>query len=87
MDRSRLSTQKQHSHLQKTLVLEEIQMLQTLNLCVMHGMLASDSGLGKSDACDEVRDNIELPRAASRATPQTYEGTTTPRVVRKIDSS
>ena len=36
-------------------------MPQTLDLCVVHRMLACDSGTGKSGACDEVHTNIELP--------------------------
>jgi hypothetical protein len=50
-----------HPYFQKTLVLEEIQMPQALDLRVMYGMLTCDSSIGKPGACDKVQANIELP--------------------------
>ncbi|OTP67733.1 hypothetical protein PAMC26577_35960 [Caballeronia sordidicola] len=42
-------------------MLEEIQMPQALDLRVMHGMLAGNSCIAKSAACNEVNSDAELP--------------------------
>ncbi|MGA7812649.1 MAG: hypothetical protein WCA53_06955 [Caballeronia sp.] len=41
-------------------MLKEIQVTQTLDLRVVHGMLAGNSGVGQPAARDEVHDNGEL---------------------------
>ncbi|AME27124.1 hypothetical protein PAMC26577_11815 [Caballeronia sordidicola] len=42
-------------------MLEEIEMPQALDLRVVHGMLAGNSGIAKSAACNEVNGDVGLP--------------------------
>jgi hypothetical protein len=54
-------THARHPHFEETIVLEEIQMTQTLDLRVVHKMFTSNPSIGKPAACNEVHGNRELP--------------------------
>jgi hypothetical protein len=42
-------------------MLEEIEVPQALDLCVVHGMFPGNSDISKPGACNEVNSNVELP--------------------------
>jgi hypothetical protein len=50
-----------HAHFEETLMLEEIEVPQALDLRVVHGMFAGNSDIAKPGACNEVNGNFELP--------------------------